>query len=64
MNPGASYLYQTELTKALVDSATIVRGGTYEFKNVEVSRVFTAKSNGEANNKCQIILSPDEKDDN
>ena len=41
-NPGAKlYLYQTEArTKALVDSATIVRGGTYEFKNVEVSRGF------------------------
>jgi thiol-disulfide isomerase/thioredoxin len=64
-NPGAKlYLYQTEArTKALVDSATIVKGGTYEFKNVEVSRGFYELNlNGEANNKCQLILNPDEKD--
>ena len=65
--PGSKlYLYQTEArTKALVDSATIIKGGTYSFKNVEVSRGFYELNlNGEANNKCQIILNPDEKDVN
>lgn len=64
-NPGSTiYLYITEArTKTLIDSAKVQNGGTYAFNNVEVSRGFYEMNlNGIANNKCQIILNPDETD--
>ena len=57
------FLYQTEArTKTLIDS-TIIEGGVYNFKNVEVSRGFYELIlNDKPNNSCSIILNPDESD--
>ncbi|MAO45561.1 MAG: hypothetical protein CL823_00250 [Crocinitomicaceae bacterium] len=62
--PGAKlYLYQTEArNKTLIDS-TVIEGGVYNFKNIEVSRGFYELIlNGKSNNNCTFILNPDESD--
>ena len=57
------FLYQTEArTVTLIDS-TLIEGGVYNFKKVEVSRGFyELRLNNQPNNSCTIILNPDEED--